>query len=435
MTKEVRSDIFGNQIDPEVGYARGGILRSSLDEARRYKHCQAITVERVREHGVSSIAVFTGSLRAFPIAHEDQDTICAEWLGPGLHAEEIKSAALGHLGGRPDHGIAFFNRTSAGIIAAVNSLACGNPVVSVVPANGKSHASVVRGCALTGVPLIEVQENLNWREAITHHRPKLILITTVTSSLDILDDATTEQVIDFGHEMGARIMLDEAYGTRLRPALMGGRPSLAFDADLAITNCDKSGMQGPRAGLMGGVPELIDRVQSRAFELGMEARPPLIAAAFRALQHYRPEQLVEEARKNAALTTALRTALPSIAVQHTALGPLLSEESVLSEMMRIGGLRSGKPPIVPCEATTALGVFMLRDHGILTTNTHGQPGASVTLRLKPTSGALERVGGVEGVVAAVCRSMEAAADAMREPAAFHELFFGEPSQVSALRFQ
>lgn len=420
------TDAFGNTIDPEVGYARGSILMSSLEETRRFRHCQEITVRRVQQHGVESIGVFTGSRRAFPILPKDQETICEEWLGPSLHEQTLKEAALAHLGGQPSHDIAFFNRTSAGIIAAINTLGSGRPVVSVVPENGRSHTSVLRGCALAGIPLIETQQSRDWRSVITRCKPKLIIITTVTSKLDTLSDLEIEQIIESGHKIDARVMLDEAYGARLRPALLGGRPSLAFDADLTITNCDKSGMQGPRAGLMAGRPAVIAQVQARAFELGMEARAPIIAGAFRALQHYRPEHLIAEAANGQALTDALSAALPSLHVKRSALGPLLSEDNILAEMMH-----RAKPPykkglIVPCEATTALGILLLRDYGILTTNTHGQPGASVTLRLKPIHGALERVGGISGVVDALRLSIDTAAQLLDKPVQLRTLFFGVP---------
>lgn len=424
--RQARIDIFGNEIDPEVGYARGSILRSSLDETRRIKHCQEITANRIALYGKDSVGVFTGSRRAFPILSDDQDTICEEWIGPSLHGNLIKEVALSHLGGRPTDSIAFFNRTSAGIIATVAALSSARPVVSIVPIKGRSHASVVRGCTLAGVPLLEADDEQNWRNDIDQYKPKLIIITTVTSKLEVLDDSLIEEITEFGHKSGAWVLLDEAYGARLRPALLAGRPSLAFNADLTITNCDKSGLQGPRAGLMAGNSVLIDRIQARAFELGMEARSPIIAAAFRALQHYRPEHLVAEAENGKALTEALKTALPQMDISHTALGPLLTEESILHEMLRIARLPSKGTSIVPCEATTALGVLLLRDHGILTTNTHGQPGASVTLRLKPTSGSLERVGGIDGVAQAVCQSINSAALLLDKPADLRALFFGAP---------
>src|ERR1700712_3665697 len=82
----IKADSFGNAIDPTVGFARGTIIRSSIDEALRLRHGQAIAARRVKLFGAESIGVFTGNQRDFPIHADDITTLCEEWVGPGLAA-------------------------------------------------------------------------------------------------------------------------------------------------------------------------------------------------------------------------------------------------------------------------------------------------------------------------------------------------------------
>src|SRR5215510_13255115 len=117
------ADRFGNPIDPVVGFARGNIIRSSVDEARRLRQGQAVAADRVRKLGPHSIGVFTGNQRDFPLKPEDLATLCEEWVGPGLFAEDLREVAIAHLGGEGGDGVAVFNRTSAGIIATIAALA------------------------------------------------------------------------------------------------------------------------------------------------------------------------------------------------------------------------------------------------------------------------------------------------------------------------
>ncbi|MEL7398703.1 MAG: aminotransferase class I/II-fold pyridoxal phosphate-dependent enzyme, partial [Pseudomonadota bacterium] len=242
-------DRFGNPLDPSVGYARGPILSSSAAEIRRLRHAQSIAAQVVAERGIEAIAIFTGNPRYFPVKPNDLSELCEEWVGPGLFADEMTKAATQHFGGGDT--VAITNRTSAGIIAAILALSDGKPVVSVVPAGDRSHASVIRGCRLAGVKLLEVdgQDDI---EAAMQDRPALVIVTTVTSALARLPDDQTRRAIDEGKAAGATVFMDEAYGARLRPVLHGGEQSLTMGADFAITNADKAGLSGPRAGILCG---------------------------------------------------------------------------------------------------------------------------------------------------------------------------------------
>ncbi|GAB3627579.1 hypothetical protein PTE30175_02272 [Pandoraea terrae] len=424
-TPAVKTDSFGNPIDPTVGFARGTIIRSSVDEALRLRQGQAIAAQRVKLLGAESIGVFTGNQRDFPIHPEDIATLCEEWVGPGLAAEELRQVAVGHMGGRGDDAVATFNRTSAGIIATIAALASGKPVVSVVPPGGRSHASVVRGSKIAGVPVVEIQGDLDWRGAIETHRPSLVVVTTVTSSLERLEDRITTEVVHYGHSLDAKVFLDEAYGARLRTVLHGGQLSLQLGADISITNCDKAGLSGPRAGVLVGRPDLVTAASAKGAEFGMEARAPIAAAVLRSLKKYEPDDLRKEAAAGQKLADALEEKLGKELVQRSDLGPMVDEDSVLRILLKLAGRENSKPIVAPCEATSALGMILLQDHGVLTVNTHGQPGARVSLRLKPTLDALDHVGGFDAVVNAVTDSLAKVAKVIDDRAALSQIIIGK----------
>jgi len=419
------TDTFGNTLDPIVGFARGSIIRSSVDEARRLRQGQKVAAERVRRLGPQSIGVFTGNQREFPLQVEDLQTHCEEWVGPGLFAEELREAAIAHLGGQPTDAVAAVNRTSAGIIATIAALANERPVVSVVPPGGRSHASVIRGCGIARVALHEVVGAGNWTDAIEEFKPALVVITTVTSSLEFMADEVAMDVAAFAKAKGAKVLLDEAYGARMRPVLRAGVPSLQLGGDLAITNCDKAGLSGPRSGLLVGRADVVVCVAAKASEFGMEARAPIAASALRSIQRFSPADLRDEAQSGQRLGHALRERMGAGLVAVSDLGPMIDEDLALAEVFRRAGRSTDRCGLTPAEVTSALGMVLLRDHGILTVNTHGQPGARVSVRLKPTHGAIERVGGLDKVVEAVESAFDEIARTVESPQTLATLIVGD----------
>jgi len=414
-------DRFGNPLDPSVGYARGRFLSSSAAEIRRLRHAQSVAAQVVSERGTEAIGIFTGNPRYFPLKPDDLATYCEEWIGPGLFAGGLAQVAIQHFGGGET--VAVTNRTSAGIIAAVLALADGRPVISVVPNGDRSHASVVRGCALAGVDLVELESSADPASAIADHAPALVVITTVTSSLARMTDDQTRHAIAVAKAAGATVFLDEAYGARLRPVLHGGAHSLAMGADFAITNADKAGLSGPRAGILCGATEPVLATLAKASELGQEARAPIAAGAMRSLQAFDPENLRTEARDGSSISDALSATWGEDIVHRSDLGPMLDEQDVLARVL--GQTELAKTDIVPAEVTAAIGMILLRNHGVLTVNTHGAPGGRVSLRLKPTAGALAAVGGLDTLVSALDKAVGEVADRLDDAAWFAATLFGE----------
>jgi len=375
------------------------LLSSSAAEVRRLRNAQRVAATFVGEHGPHSIGIFTGNSRDFPLSPDDLAR-CEEWVGPGLFADRLQEVAVEHLGGQPSDAVAVVNRTSGGIVAAMLAISAGMPVVSVVPAGDRSHASVIRGCRLAGVELVEVDEANALQQALASAVPALVVVTTVTSTLARLDDSITRAAIATAKQAGAVVFMDEAYGARIRPVLHNGAQSLALGADVAITNTDKAGLSGPRGGVIVGREEIVVAILAQASELGIEARAPIALGALRSLEAFDPQVLLQEVEDGKAVADSLERQLgPDVPVARTELGPSLGEDTVMELVLARAG--DHVLPLVPCEVTAALGILLLRDHGVLTVNTHGQPGGRVSIRLKPTAGAVDAVGGAEALAAAL----------------------------------
>ncbi len=417
------ADRFGNPIDSGVGYARGQLLASSADEVRRLRRAGQLAADFVAREGIDKIAIFTGNLRFYPATADDLSELCEEWVGPGLYGEELRQAAISHMGGAGGEAAAVINRTSAGIVATVLAHCGGRPVLSLVPRGDRSHASVTRGAALAGVPVVEASDLAELERLLAEHRPSLTVITTVTSELAMLPDELTAAATQLARGQGSIVLLDEAYGARLRPVLYGGAPALSFGADLAITNADKAGLSGPRAGVLCGGSEALVPVLAKASELGMEARAPVAVGAMRSLQGFTPDLLHQEVRDGEDLSAALESALGPDNVSRSILGPKIDEQDVHARVLALADKSASAR--VPAEVTAAIGMLMLREHGIVTVNTHGQPGGRVSMRLKPTTGAVARVGGAEAVAQCVASAMSETAARLDDAGWFSDLLFGD----------
>jgi L-seryl-tRNA(Ser) seleniumtransferase len=415
-------DRFGNPIDPSVGFARGALLTSSADEVRRLTQAGRVAAEFVQREGLDRIAICTGNLRFYPVNADDLSALCEEWVGPALYGEELRQTAIAHMGGTGGEAATVINRTSAGIVATVLAHANDRPVLSLVPSGDRSHASVARGARLAGVQVFDAFDLDALGQLINEHSPSLVVITTVTSELAMLADDLTKAAVELAQAAGCIVLLDEAYGARFRPVLHSGAPSLSFGADLVITNADKAGLSGPRAGVLCGNPSALVAVQAKASELGMEARAPIAVGAMRSLQAFTPELLIQEAEDGQNLAAALEADLGADRVSRSALGPKLDEQDVTNIVLALAGAKTTQR--VPAEITAAVGMLMLRDRGIVTVNTHGQPGGRVSIRLKPTTGAVTRAGGANAVAACLVSALQETAEHLEDVDWFSNLLFG-----------
>jgi L-seryl-tRNA(Ser) seleniumtransferase len=233
------------------------------------------------------------------------------------------------------------------------------------------------------------------------------------------------RAISFCRSRSIPIFIDDAYGSRLRPVLQGQPKTCEFDIDLGITSCDKAGMLGPRAGLLVGAPTYVHQVVALASQLGLEARPPQAAAVLRALQRYTPEELEGEIALGKTLRKLLAERYGPDRVRQTGIGPSISEEHILEIAAERAGIQPEDSALVPVEASCSLGMFLLREWGVITVNAASQPGARVSLRLKPSPKELERFGGVDAVTDAIDKAFSLVAGILSDENAAREVILGE----------
>jgi L-seryl-tRNA(Ser) seleniumtransferase len=192
---------------------------------------------------------------------------------------------------------------------------------------------------------------------------------------------------------------------------------------VGATGLDKYGTLGPRLGLLAGEKNLVARIRARAFECGLEARPMLYPAVVRSLEGYSPARvrvLVDTTREVAA---ALRPIFGR-RLHETPVTAQLRAEDILELALAQAGL--SRPPIVPYEATAALAMLLLVDHGILTVHFAGLPPGTSSLLFKfvpPET--LARFGGAEAFAKAVDSSLGKLGTLIGEPESLRGLLFGD----------
>ena len=415
-------DTFGNEVDPIVGYARGTIL--STDAAFHQKIRHAHTLIRARAADGGAFHVLTGNRADFPLGAADLGLSCDGWVGPAIYGPALTKLARQHLGADERSDVALFNRTSAGVIAAVAALIPpGGLVVSLVP-RGRAHPCVRRGAGLVGATVVEGTSLGALTDELAGRRPDLAILTPVTSELDAFEDAALFQAVHECREQGITSLVDDAYGTRVRPVLLDGPRTFELPVDLGITNSDKASLAGPRAGIMVGRPDLVARVHSYAHGIGQEAREPTGLAVFRALERWTPDLLLSDARHGQALAAALAGRLGSERVRQTILGPSISEEAVLDLMLERAGLPHEAAPVVPVEATALVGLLLLAEHGIVTVNALSEAGARPSIRLKPTLDAVPALGGADRLAEMVDASISRASTMLRDVGALRDAILG-----------
>ena len=215
------------------------------------------------------------------------------------------------------------------------------------------------------------------------------------------------------------LVVDDAGGARVGPAVLGQPRTLELGADVGVTGLDKYGVTGPRLGLLAGRRDLVDAIRARAIELGLEARPMLLPAADPQPRAVPARTRARARRDHAGARRRARAAARSGVVTRTPF------------TLKLRGARtSSRPPapttdLVPVEATAALAMQLLRDHGLLTVHFAAVPPGTPDLLLKfvpPET--LSSLGGAEALAAAIAGSFERTLDALGSGERLRELLYG-----------
>ena len=171
--------------------------------------------------------------------------------------------------------------------------------------------------------------------------------------------------------------------------------------------------------MLAGARDIVAEIRACAFELGVEARPMLYPAVIQSLEQYDPQRVRDLVSTTKEVAEALKTRLGNRVAETPVTAQLLGEDILEMAMERAGVL---EPAIVPYEATAALAMILLRDHGILTVHFAGVPpgtGALLIKFLPPET--LDRFGGPSKFADAVDRALDSLSEVIADSAEIENL--------------
>jgi len=411
-------DRFGNVHAPNLSYARGNILRGTEDDFQKLQVAWSL----IRKRGVDGVYIFTGLEHGLPLAAEELQFADDE-LAPALSFERLRELALDHLGGsRETDDVAVFNRLTGATMATHLTLVKPGDVVIGVSAS-HSHPSVVRAAGHVGARFIETAGLGAFRDAIATERTvALVVLTRLAVTYDLLPLDVIDTVVRLAHDKGALVYVDDAGGARVGPAAFGQPRMLELGVDVGATGLDKYGTKGPRFGLLAGRRNLVSRIRVKGFEFGMEARQMLYPAVVRTLEQYDPPRVRALIATTKQIAGELRPLLGN-RLRETPTTVQIAADDILEIAMERGGLQEAT--VVPYEASAALSMLLLRDHGMLMVHFVGVPPGTADLLIKfvpPET--LEQFGGAGKYAEAVNSSVTRLGELLRDPEGVRELLLG-----------
>ena len=419
----MKTDRFGNPFAPGLPYARGRILTSTEDDIAKLGRAWRIIERRMQKDGPESVFNFSGLERSLPLEARELPFADDE-IAPALYGERLRDLALEHLGGSSRvHDVMLFNRLTAATIATHLALVKdGDVVVGVSPSY--SHPTLVRAATHVGARFVDTSSLDSLQTALEREgRVTLVVLTRLAVTYDLLPLEVIREVVRLAHEKRALVYVDDAGGARVGPAVFAQPKMLELGVDVGATGLDKYGTSGPRLGLLAGERRLVEKIRARAFEFGLEARPMLYPAAVRSLEGYTPERVRDLVNATKQVAAALRGVLGR-RLRETPVTAQLLAEDILELALERAGL--SRPSIVPIEATAALAMLLLEDHGILTVHFAGLPPGTSSLLFKfvpPET--LARFGGPDALAQAVDASLGRLASLIGDAEKIRRLLLGD----------
>lgn len=416
------TDRFGNRLDPELSYATGRILSTAMDQYDEALEARRIIADRWAADGPGAIFNFSGLERGFPADAGDLADLDDE-TAPALYGDRFTQRTLEHFGGDPDEHEAFLaNRMTAATVSTFMTLVDpGQTVIGVAP--NTSHASVIRAADLVDATFVDVNGYEEFeRELAAAADVGLVALSRMDVTYEIFDADEVDRIVRRANDDGTPVYMDDAGGARVAPVLFDHPKSLELDVDVVSTGLDKYGVYGPRFGVMAGDAALVRRIRSQAWELGLEARPTFVVGAVRSLERYDPQRVRECYEATMTVGDALRDRLGGAVTETPSILKLTGEDILDLAMARAG---IDEPTLVPIEATAALSMLMLRDHGVITIHFVGIPSGTPDFLLKfmpPEE--LERFGGPAAFAGAVDGSIDELAELLDSHDRIRSLLLG-----------
>jgi L-seryl-tRNA(Ser) seleniumtransferase len=415
------TDGFGNGFSPGLPYARGAILNSGEAEFLKLAEARRHIRQRVRNGGSEGIFDISGLERGMPPGDQDLDS---DELSSALHWQRVHQLGLAHLGGNATgHDILICNRQSAALFAALMVMVTSSStVVGFSPSY--SHPAVTRPVRFLGARFVDTNTIADFEVAVGGVSGPVVAVLTrlPVSYAGVMSFDDLQTAIGLCQRRAIPILVDDAGGARVAPAVFGQPRSLQLGVDVATTGLDKYGTIGPRLGLMGGRKDLVAAITTTAFQYGLEARPMLYAAVIRSLDQYNEARVRELTASTQLFGEALHARLGS-SVTQTPIAVKIEADSLLALVLARAG--ATVPPIVPYEATAAVAMLLLRDYGMLTVHFAGVPPGTAALLFKFTPPeVLDRLGGVAKIAGFVDAAIDQVAEMLGDPDAIRELLVG-----------
>lgn len=424
----MNNDRFGNEYAAGLPYARGKLIGSTQDDLTKLRQAWAMIAARVAEQGKQSVLNFSGLERSAHFEPEDLELLDDE-LAPAVYGEQLTALAIEHFGGDLQrHDALVTNRLTAGLFVSILTMVEPGDTVIGVSAS-YSHPANVRAVHRAQATLIDTVGLGGFKKALAENpKPSLVILTRLAVSYQMLPLAEIEQIIELAKRAGARILVDDAGGARVGPAVFNQPRTLEFDVDVAATGLDKYGTIGPRLGVLAGPRELIGEIRAMAFEMGVEARPMLYPAVVRSLQQYKPERVRELVATTKQVGAELKKLLGNRVTETPVIIQLMGED-ILEMAMERANLTA--PPVMPIEATAALAMLLLRDFGIITVHLAGIPPGTAALMIKfVPPHTLAQFGGAANLAGAINESIDQLAGIINNSPAMRELVLGAPPAVN-----
>ena len=419
----MKTDRHGNPHAPGVPYARGEFLGSTEDDITKLGHAWRMIESRVSKSGTDAVFNFSGLERHLPCPTDDI-ALYDDELAPALFGARLTELGLDHLGGNAArHDIAVMNRQTAAVLSAMLVLVEPGDCVVGVSAT-YSHPCVTRAAARARADFVDTAGLADFKAAMAaHDNVAVVAMTRLAVTYDILSARDIEQIVDLAHRAGAKVIVDDAGGARVGPAVFDQPKILEFGVDVASTGLDKYGVYGPRVGLMGGTTDIVKRARALAFEMGLEARPMLYPFVVNTLEQYDPQIVRDLVSSTKDVAEELKKRLGNRISETPVTAQLLAEDILEVAMERAG---TDSASVVPYEATAALAMLLVRDHGILTVHLAGVPPGTSTLLIKfVPPDTLKRFGGAAKFAEAIDTSITSLGEIIDEPQALRELLLGE----------
>ncbi len=398
------TDRYGNPLDLIVRYARGAILRSTDEEITRMLLARRLVGNRVRTLGKDAVYDLSGMNRGSGITADDVPYLTSHVPFFEHFEGGTEPLALKHMGADPArHSALILNRVSAAnFIALTTLLQAGDEVWAFAPTGGTTHPSAMRPISMAGAAFRQFHTCADLEKAWQAGAPRLLLITPISASKRHIPYEEFTRALALPRAANTLVYVDDAHMASRVAFFDEPRTFQVGAVDIAVCSADKH-VAGPRAGVLVGRKDLLIKIGSRAYELGLEAQAGQYVGVANALRNFDPAAVKSAGEMAKRLVVVLAEKYGARRAYLGGPGVSISGEDVLEIALERRGLK-GRPKLVAVEAAGLVAMHMLETDGILTIGAVAMPGSAPAVRLMmyPDGPRL----GIASIVAAIERGIE-----------------------------